>query len=383
VRPEGAGCIGSLSDIPLDKPEKTPLSARRAAVITPFFVDRDAVCNDVFHGAAALRRAGWDTRIFAVGGRASRERFHPAAELPAWIRDAGDLAYFHFSTGRRDLLETVAALPGRKLLKFHNITPPEMFSMWSDELAEASRAGRLEMPRVAALPWERVLGDSSFNLAEIERLLPPGAARGVLAPFHETDELLALRPAASPAGGMPRILSVGRIVQSKGHPFMLRVLRYLVHDLGVKAMLDVVGKPDHRMLAYMRSLALMVREFKLEAHVTFHGEIDSPALASLYASASAFLCTSEHEGFCVPLVEAMAFGVPIVALATTAVPETVGDAGVVWEARDPRVFALTLQRLLASDEERAWLAAQGRKRYAERFTNAAIGAQLAAMLGAD
>ena len=348
----------------------------RAAIITPFFVDRDAVCNDVFHSAAAFRRAGWDTRIFAVGGHAERERFHPAAELPSWIREAGDLTYFHFSTGRRDLLDTVAALPGRKLLKFHNITPPEMFSMWSDELAEASRTGRLEMPRVAAMPWEHVLGDSSYNVAEIEALLPARTARGVLPPFHETDELMRLRPPTPPDGPMPRILNVGRLVQSKGHPFMLRVMRYLVHDLGVKAMLDIVGKPDHRMLAYMRTLALMVREFGLEAHVTFHGEIDSPALAGLYASASAFLCTSEHEGFCVPLIEAMAFGVPVVALAATAVPETVGDAGVVWDSRDPRVFALTLQRLVGSAEERAWLAERGRARYEAAFTNEVIGRRL-------
>ena len=353
---------------------------RRAAVITPFFVDRDAVCNDVFHSARVLREAGWEARIFAVGGQSERERAHPVAELAAWCRDPADLAYFHFSTGRRDVTDAVAALGCRKVLKFHNVTPPEMFSMWSDELAEASRLGRADMPLVARMSWEAALGDSAYNLAEIEALLAPGVKRGVVPPFHETEALLALRPTAPTQDAMPRLLTVGRIVQSKGHPFLLRVMRYLVHELGVRAGLDIVGKPDHRVLAYMRNLALMVREFQLEPYVRFIGEASAATLAERYASCAAFVCTSDHEGFCVPIVEAMAFGLPVVALGTTAVPETVGDAGIVWEERDPRRFALTLQRLLAAKDERDWLADRGRARYAERYTNAAIASQLMEVL---
>ena len=353
----------------------------RAALITPIFVDRDAVCNDVYHGARTLREHGWDARVFAVGGHSAREAAHPIEELGAWIREPSDLVYFHFSTGRRDVTDAVAAAGGRKLLKFHNVTPPEMFSMWSDELAEASRLGRADMPRVAAMGWDVALGDSSFNLAEIEAALPATTRRGVVPPFHETDELLALRPATAPASDMPRLLTVGRLVQSKGHPFLLRVMRYLVHELGVRAGLDIVGKPDHRMLAYMRNLALMVREFGLEAHVRFLGEVDSAELAARYTASTLFVCGSEHEGFCVPLVEAMAFGLPIVTLATTAIPETVGDAAVSWAERDPRRFALTIQRLLAAPAERAWLAEQGRARYAERYTNAAIGKRFLEALG--
>ena len=352
----------------------------RAAVITPFFVDRDAVCNDVFHSARTLREHGWEARIFAVGGQSERERAYPIKELDGWIREPGDLVYFHFSTGRRDVTDAVERLRCRKLLKFHNVTPPEMFSMWSDELAEASRLGRADMPRVAKMDWEAALGDSAYNLSEIESDLAAGVPRVVVPPFHETDMLLAARPATPTKDDMPRLLTVGRIVQSKGHPFLLRVMRYLVHELGVRAGLDIVGKPDHRVLAYMRNLALMVREFQLEPYVRFIGEAPPAVLADRYASCAAFVSTSDHEGFCVPIIEAMAFGLPVVALGTTAVPETVGDAGIVWDERDPRRFALTLQRLLSSKEERDWLADRGRARYAERYTNAAIAAKLVEVL---
>jgi glycosyltransferase involved in cell wall biosynthesis len=315
-----------------------------------------------------------------LGSTSERETAAHVEELPSWIRDAGDLVCFHFSTGQRQVTDTIERLACRKVLKFHNITPAEFFSTWSDELAEASRTGRLDMQRVARMGWEHVMGDSSFNLAEIAPYLPQSTPRSVVAPFHETHELLALRPSPGPTAGAPRIVTVGRITQSKGHALLLRAIRYLVRELQTEVVLDVVGKPDNRMLAYFRMLKLMVGEFGIEANVAFHGEVSSAALAQLYGGATAFAITSEHEGFCVPLIEAMAFGLPVVALGTSAVPETVGGAGIVWEERDPRRFALTLKRLLESPDERRWLAEQARARYAA-FDNAAIEQRMVAALG--
>lgn len=345
-------------------------AGRRAAIVTPYFADHDAVCNDVHHAAKALAGRGWDARVFVVGGASGRQAVHPLAELRSFIRSGEDLVYFHFSTGEAQVLDAVSSAAGRKVLKFHNITPPEFFSMWSDDLAEASRTGRREMARVAAMPWELVLADSAFNLAEIGACVQAGTPRAVLAPFHDTDDLLACGGLPAPVGELPRLLTVGRLAQSKGHPFLLRVMRYLVHDLAMPAVLDIVGKPDHRLLAYWRLLEAMVREFALEPYVSFHGEIPAAALAERYSQAAVFLCASEHEGFCVPIVEAMAFGVPVVALRTTAVPETIGDAGLMWDERDPRRFAVAVMELVRAPEEREWLATQGRRRYAEAFRNA-------------
>jgi glycosyltransferase involved in cell wall biosynthesis/SAM-dependent methyltransferase len=352
----------------------------RAAVITPFFADRDAVCNDVRASAEILRREGWDTRVFALGGTSAREAIHPLGEMGAFVRDSGDLAYYHFSTGRHDVTEAIAALRCRRWLKFHNITPPELFSVWSDELAEASRVGRAEMPAIGKIPWEQVWGDSSFNLQEIAPYLTPGTARGVLPPFHETESLLAAAPQGVAPASPASLVTVGRLVQSKGHPFLLRVMRYLVHDLRVEATLDIVGKPDHRLAGYARMLELVVREYALERHVRFRGEIDEASLARHYASASVFVTTSEHEGFCVPIVEAMAFGVPVVALATSAVPETVGEAGIVWPERDPRRFAVTLAELLRDPGEMRALSRAGLARYRERFARRVLEQQFTATI---
>jgi len=356
------------------------MGARRAAIVTPHFTDHDAVCNDVFHSALALRRRGWEAAIFAMGGDSTREAARPIAELGSFLRAPDDLLYFHFSHGQKALTDAVAAARCRKVLKTHNVTPPEFFSMWSDELAEASRLGREDMARVARMGWERVIGASGYNLAEFAPYLPADTPRVVIPPFHETDAMLEHARPGTPASPA-RLLTVGRIAQNKGHPFLLRVVRYLVHELRTPVVLDVVGKPDHRLLAYLRTLELMVREFGLEAHVSFRGGMDVAGLARCYAEASVFLMASEHEGFCVPLAEAMAFGLPIVALGTSAIPETVGDAGIVWKERDARRFAVAIQRLLQNPAERTWLADQGRKRFAAHFDNRILEQRLAEAIG--
>jgi glycosyltransferase involved in cell wall biosynthesis len=158
------------------------------------------------------------------------------------------------------------------------------------------------------------------------------------------------------------------------------VLSYLVHDLRVPASLDIVGKRDHRLVGYARMLELIAREYEIESHVNFAGEIAGDALAERYFDASVFVSASDHEGFCVPLVEAMAFGVPIVALGTTAVPETIGDAGLIWAERDPRRFAVAIRHLVGSTADRAELAGKGRSRFAARFANGVLEKRLAEIL---
>jgi glycosyltransferase involved in cell wall biosynthesis len=109
--------------------------------------------------------------------------------------------------------------------------------------------------------------------------------------------------------------------------------------------------------------------------VVFAGEVSDHALKAYYQVADAFMITSEHEGFCVPLVEAMAMKVPIVAYASTAIPETVGTAGLVWEERNPYLLAESIKSIVGDRSVGQALSDMGWRRYAQHFTNARIEAE--------
>jgi glycosyltransferase involved in cell wall biosynthesis len=350
------------------------------AVVTPFYVDRDAVCNDVFHFVYVLRQAGWETRSFAIGRERSDDAAAPLADLPNFITQASDIVIYHFSTGSPECLSALAKLPGKKVLKYHNITPPEMFSIWSDVLAEASRVGRVEIAAIAAMNWDLILADSEFNYSELVPYLKSMRNHAVLPPFHEVESLLS-RAAVHSIPALPlrstlNVLFVGRVAPSKGHGLLLRVIRYAHHELALSLRVRLIGKSDHRFRSYEVMLRAMIREYGLEGVVTLDGSVTADSLADAYSTSDVFLCTSDHEGFCVPLVEAMAFGKPIVALATSAVPETVGDAGLVFETRDPRPFALALERLQKDPELRQRLSNAGRARNERLFAMPVLTKQL-------
>jgi glycosyltransferase involved in cell wall biosynthesis len=95
------------------------------------------------------------------------------------------------------------------------------------------------------------------------------------------------------------------------------------------------------------------------------GSLDGDGLTAAYRSADVFVSCSDHEGFGIPLVEAMGHGLPVVAYGAAAVPSTVGDAGIVLPEKSPAMVAAAVHRVLADDRVRAALVAAGRDRLEE------------------
>jgi glycosyltransferase involved in cell wall biosynthesis len=104
----------------------------------------------------------------------------------------------------------------------------------------------------------------------------------------------------------------------------------------------------------------------------FTGGVSDQQLKAYYQIADAFVTVSEHEGFCVPLVEAMSMKLPITAYASTAIPETLGEAGIVWPDRDPLLVAGSIDLFVRNSSVRNSLGLRGQRRYEEMFTNEKI-----------
>jgi len=243
-------------------------------------------------------------------------------------------------------LRAVLELRNRKMLLSHNVTPARWLWDHDPPIALQCELGRRQLPEYAAR-CDLVAGVSAYNAAELGSEL-------VVSPIVDVTWLRASAPAA-PA----TILFVGRLAPHKRQDEAIRAFALYRRRHAPDARLVLVGEPLND--GYLRAL----RELADQAGgVEIVSSLSQGELAERYASASAFLCLSEHEGFCVPLLEAFAAQVPVIARPSGGVPETAGDAALLVEDRDPAVVAELLALVTGDAELRAELARRGAERVA-------------------
>jgi len=348
----------------------------KAAILLPVLARHDAVGNDALAMARILRERGIDTRVFCDVAVGVDEPTSRTDELLAFAGGPNDLVIYHFSVGAPAAIEILRRARGYRVVRYHNITPPEFFVGWSEGYVGACTAGRAELDAYAALNCELYLGCSPFNLEDFSTRGVDPARSAVVPPFHKVEELLAVAPDARRTGnnadGAPELLMVGRIAPNKGDLALVDALTVMRRTSDPRTRLIRIGKLDPNLERYGVAVREHVREMGAEAHVVAIDDATPGELRAAYAAADALVMLSAHEGFCVPLVEAMALGTPIVALGSSAIAWTVGDAGIVWSEPDPHLVAMSIVRLHTDLMLREMLRELGRARYRTVFAPAAL-----------
>lgn len=315
----------------------------------------DAVTNQALAYRALFHRWGWTGEDYApvqAPGMA-RGMIRPLHELKA--APSAPLVV-HYSGYARGLESAVAGRP-RSLLVSHNVTPPDYF--WDIDPAEAVRChlARAQLARLTGLVGE-LAGVSRFNAAELTEL--SGRRAEVIPVLFDRRSLGAAAPALD--GGPPAILFVGRLAPHKRQDLVIRAFASFLRS-APGARLELIGTPLSD--AYAARLANLAEEVAPSA-VSFATGVPAAQLWERYRGAHAFLCLSEHEGFCIPLLEAFHFGVPVIARDAGAVGEVIGDAGVLVNGDDGPATVAELLRIVVSDEElRDELAARASRRLAK------------------
>ncbi len=357
----------------------------RIALLVPCFMEADAVSNDVLGMYRALDARGHDVCVFATHTNHSEVPVRPLAAARGLLQDPSALAVYHLSTGWLEGAEAMAHARCRRVLKYHNVTPPEFFEGIDQEYVLACRQGRQQLAGIARAGWHLYLADSEYNLGELLTLGTPPEAGSVVPPFHRIQELLDREPdrAVTTAcrDGKVNVLVVGRLAPNKGHATLLEAFAYYHRHHNRASRLVIVGRADERLAVYAEGLRAWTARLGLGEAVVFAGGVSLAALRAYYETAHAFAITSAHEGFCVPLIEAMALGRPVIALGTTAVPATVGSAGLVWDEYDASVLAESIHRVATDGAIAVALGERGRCRYLEQFTNEQIERQFLGALG--
>jgi glycosyltransferase involved in cell wall biosynthesis len=349
-------------------------------MLVPGLAPYDAVSNDTLGMTAALRALGHEVAVFAPHARDVAEDVQPHAAIGDWIRGEDDVIVYHYCIGWDFALDLLRRTKARRVVRYHNITPPEFFVGWSEGYVGACTAGRAELDAYAALGAELYLGCSPFNLEDfLTRGVDP-ARTAVLPPFHRIEELLAVSPDARRLGnssdGAPQMLMVGRIAPNKGDLALIDALTVMRRTSDPRTRLVRIGKLDPNLERYGVAVRAHMHEMGAESHVVAIDDATPSELRAAYAGADALVMLSAHEGFCVPVVEAMALGTPVVALGSSALAWTVGDAGIVWNEPDPHLVAMSIARLHTDLMLREMLRELGRARYRAEFAPDALEKRL-------
>ncbi len=274
---------------------------------------------------------------------------------------ADDVVILHYALPS-PLSAALESHRGRRVLLHHNITPPEFFVGHDPELARICAIGQQEFRRLAP-HVDLGLADSEFNRRELEQA---GFARTGVLPIYLDFRRYRERPdpvlSRMLADGRTNLLFVGRVTPNKRQEDLVRLASYWRRFISPDVRLLLVGKLPRRRSYYDALQSFFYEEGFTPAEVVFTGHVDHAELLACYAEADVFVSASAHEGFGVPLVEAMLMDVPVLAYRAGAVPDTLGDAGVQYsEARLDEVAEMA-HRLVSDAALRQAVLAGQRKR---------------------
>lgn len=336
--------------------------------VVPNLTLGDAVSACVLTLQRWLRAWGIESAIYAFGiGRGYARRARPCSAEALCARRP-DLLVFHYATASPVSAAVLASgLP--VALVYHNVTPPEYFHGWNDVLAESAQRGRAELAdfvpqSVAAAAF------SEYSAADLRAV---GFGRPAVLPFPFAPSLVApdKRLLARLRDGGPALLFVGRLSPNKRHDRLLALFAWYQRRIAPDARLWLVG--GHAALeTYVAALRDLAASLGVRG-VAFPGHVAPAQLAAYYRAASVFVCLSAHEGFGVPLLEAMAADLPVVALAAAAVPETLGEAGILVRELDYPLLTELIDALVRDEVLRARVLARQRQRLAA-FAPPRVGA---------
>jgi len=312
---------------------------------------RDAVSHHTLEVDSLLKELGYETSLYAASvhpelrNRALDFRDHEHAP-------AADVLLYQASTGS-PVADYLLSRPEPLIVDYHNLTPAEMFDPWEPHVGAELDHGRRQLARLCHRA-RRGLADSAFNAAE---LIDGGLHDVAVAPVLFNPPAVTERPNRD-LGFPPTALFVGRLAPNKCHEDLIAATAML-REWRADARLVLVGTSSSpRYEESLRSLADRI----CPDGVKFAGSVSAAELVEWYRTADVVLCLSEHEGFCVPLIEAMATGLPVVAFNAAVVAETVGDAAILLDHKDPITVAAAVERVYADQTLRDALGEAGQRR---------------------
>lgn len=338
----------------------------------------DAVGNDTMAMHEAMCDFGYRTEIYAenIDSRRNENFIHHYTELPELNND--DLLIYHFSTGSEQMVKILRSTSCRKIMVYHNITPAKYFKEYDKFTADLVENGRRELMALKDA-FEACICDSAYNMKELQNLgyRCPMKVLPILIPFSDYDrEADANIISKYEKDEYINFLFVGRVAPNKKQEDVIRAFTYYHKNINAKSRLFIVGSATGK---YAQRLHKYIEKLDMKKSIVMTGAISFKEILAYYNVADIFLCMSEHEGFCVPLVEAMYFQIPVIAYAMAAVPETMGSGTGLIDDKSPAYVANCVEALLRNAQRKETVI-NAQNKCLERFENASLKNKFSAML---
>jgi len=315
----------------------------------------DAIGNEMRQMRSALRAAGHESEIFV-------ELLDPSmgAEVRSYreyrdVASPDNIILLHYSMAS-SVSAMAAELEDRLVLIYHNVTPPEWFAPYSLGIARSCAAGRLQLSKLRDRT-SLALGVSEYNRRELEEIgFETTGVVPLLLDLMAIDGSASRRVLDRYDDDRPTWLTVGRVAPNKCVEDVIRSFAYFQHYVDDQARLLIVGEHRH-LTPYYHDLRRFVQEVNA-TDVHFAGHVSDAELNAYYQVADILVCLSEHEGFCVPLFEAIQSGLPVLAFAAAGIPYSTGGGVLMVEDKDPALVAETVACVLEDRKLRARLLAR-------------------------
>jgi glycosyltransferase involved in cell wall biosynthesis len=327
---------------------------------------RDAAGAEVLVIERIMREAGWRVETYADNiDDELKGRTRPSSELTNTVAEGAIVLYHHCVYS--GMVEQFVDLDCTRVMVYHNITPSHFYAPYDEGVAAACRMGREQLDLLADYV-DVAIAHSEYSRQELEEV---GFEVTRVIPFLFDPGRLDLEPDAAMMQrlqGPPVIMFLGRMAPNKAPTDFIRVAEaYHTGEVDLPPARFVLAGKKNILPPYTKEIdALVERAGLAPEQLLLTDEVTDAELAACYRSAALFLSMSRHEGFCVPLLEAMHFGVPVMALARAAVPETVGDAGLLFDTIQAPDVAEKVAGLMSDDELRGIYVERGRRRL-ERY----------------
>jgi len=353
-------------------------------LMTPNWLANDAVGNDVLGMVRTLHRAGHFVRVHVPHSSDPTYAgwLSDVAETRTMLADPATKLIYHHSIGCRE----TEALAGEarckvRALRYHNVTPAHFLDPYDAHGARLCAEGREALPALVRRATH-FLTPSLFNATELLRYGADVDRIAYQPCFHRLADLTrtvpdARRSQALLEDGRLKVLFVGRRSPHKGHRHLIAAIAQYVQHFDRDIVLHLIGGADPACVGYDAELQALVAAAGLEAEVVVHPKLPFAELVAFYRHCDVFLCLSEHEGFCLPVIEAQAAGLPVIAHATGGVPEALGPTQPFsLPTLDPQGCASALRAIRQDSQSARRFGAEGARWVAARFGSEAVRARL-------